>query len=308
MRLRRRKEQKKIQRQPGGDGQQRPFSYYTSRPTINNNRRNQQRRDSSEPRPLQVIKRLNWQMLPTYLAMAAIALSIVYLLWVDINPRVKIINQGDKASLLQTNDTYRLAGQDILAESPFNRLKPAVNTEEVATRFKERFPELAEVVITMPIASHRLLFTLQAAEPIFVLLNSASNESYIIDERGRALVATDKVADINQLKLEQIIDESGLELTAGKNVLPAEDVAFIRSVIAQFQAKQIDIQSLKLPTIPNELHVQLRGEPYFIKFNMSGNSRIQVGSYIAAREKLAGEGNLPGEYFDVRVEEKVFYR
>jgi hypothetical protein len=116
------------------------------------------------------------------------------------------------------------------------------------------------------------------------------------------------VPNLANLGLLTIADQSELEITPGKGALPARDVAFIQQLIAQFDSKKIAVESLTLPPLARELHVKIKNQPYYVKFNLDADMQQQAGSYFAVIEKLTGEKGIPKEYIDVRVEEKVYYR
>src|SRR5690606_27795741 len=102
--------------------------------------------------------------------------------------------------------------------------------------------------------------------------------------------------------------QSGLQIEEGMPVLTKEDIDFINVIFAQLVADDQSVASATLPPIANELHIRLSGQKYFVKFNMEGDARYQVGAFLAVKQKLQADGRKPADYIDVRVEEKVYYR
>jgi hypothetical protein len=131
---------------------------------------------------------------------------------------------------------------------------------------------------------------------------------FILDADGRALIAANQVSKLDKLDVPVVNDESGLPIETGKVVLPRSTVAFIGEVVGQHKAKDLKITSLVMPPGTNELHVRVDGAGYFVKYNLHGNAREEVGSFLAAKARLEVEKKTPGEYIDVRVENRVYYR
>lgn len=280
------------------------FSYYASRsPSDNTIKRQNNKQPAKKSRRF-----LNWQTLPIAVAAFVILMSLGYLLWLDINPRIEVIaSSPENKEIMQETEVYRQAGEELLSKSPFNRIKLTIDTNKLASDFMDRFPELSDVSITTPLAGHRLIFEIQPTTPTLALSANAS-DFIILDERGRALFQTSMAERVSKLGMPVIIDESGIEVKVGDNVLPRESVNFITEVVRQLQAKSIPIQSINLPAIANELHIRPANQNYYIKFNIVGDPRLQAGAFIATKERLDEEGKTPGTYIDVRTQEKVYYK
>lgn len=302
MKLWRRRRTNTNTRQAGSPGTANVFSYYANRTTGDV----VPSRHHSKPK---FKSRRLWHILPTVLAAVAILVSLGYLLWLDTSPRVVIVSSTPASeTVTQSKETYQKAGQKLLSQSIFNRIKPTVDTNKIADKFKAQFPEITEVAITTPIAGHKLIFEIQPTTPSLALNPAGSNELIVLDERGRALFKTRDTANINKLSIPIITDESGINIEVGDNVLPAENILFITQVVAQLRAKNIAIQSITLPQIANELHIRPADQAYYVKFNIVGEARLQAGSFIATKQWLEREGRAPTQYIDVRTEEKVYYQ
>ena len=251
--------------------------------------------------------RFSLKALPTVLAALAIVYSLGYLFTLETNPRIVVLGPEDRTSLLQDDSVYSEAAQEILENSIFNRNKLTINTDSTAEHLMNRFPELKDVVITIPIASHRPVFELEPALPTLILA-SANAGPFVIDAEGRAVVRTEDATSVDQLSLPHVTDESGLELVIGTPVLPQEDITFIANVYKQLKAAKLTISSMTLPPIPNELHVRLKDDKYYVKFNISGDARLQSGALLAVKKELRIKRITPRAYIDVRVKDKVFYK
>jgi hypothetical protein len=306
MRLFKRKSQDDF-RKPNPSGSANVFSYYTSRSRTEQKTGRGQQIYNEQHHHGWLRRLFSWQGLPALIATGVIVGSLSYLLWVDTNPRIEIVSEGQAPTLLQDINVYEEAGKEILSGSPLNRFKLTVDTPAIARELRSRFPELSDVVIIVPVASHRLVFEIQPAAPALIMASS-QYKAFVVDEQGRAVVEAERVMALSELSLPVVQDESGLEIETGKVALPKEDVEFIRDVTFQLRAKGMAIKSLGLPRVANELHIFPEGEQYFVKFNMTGDARVQAGVFMAVKERLQAEGRAPSSYIDVRIEEKAFYK
>jgi hypothetical protein len=230
-----------------------------------------------------------------------------YVLSLGTNPKILTINNRIDNSLLRPISVYQQSAQRILKSTPLNRSKITIDTGRFSQAMKQQFPELSEVSVTLPIVGHRPLVELAAARPRLILV-SQNGELYLVDSSGRALMKTSDAKGVNELQLPKVIDQSGLSIATGQGALTGNDVAFITTVVLQLQAKHLRIDSIILPPIPSELHVELKGSTYYIKFNLLTDARVQSGTFLAVKDKLASDHIAPKEYIDVRVAGRVFYK
>ena len=235
-----------------------------------------------------------------------ITISLGYLLWIDANPKISILSDSEDATLLQSSNVYQDAVKSMLIKSIFNKTKLTINTDKLARELKNKYPEIAEVAINIPIAGHRLLFEIEPAKKA-VILDTIKSGSFVIDDNGRAVVLTSDVADIKVLNIPKVIDETGLEIKVGQSVMKKEDVMFTLSLNRQIQSTNRQIRIIKMSKF-NELHVYLADKNYYIKFNLNSDVALQIGAFLAVEGKLSQEGVTPSEYIDVRVGGKVFYK
>ena len=90
--------------------------------------------------------------------------------------------------------------------------------------------------------------------------------------------------------------------------MPVGYVNFISTVIHQLQSKSLQVDNMVLPAKSFELNVHVAGQPYFIKMNLQNDATQQIGTYLAAAQKLSQTNQMPSSYFDVRVPGRVYYK
>ncbi len=299
--------------QPGREGAPQAFAYYSQRP--------QSARPADKPRRTMELKASSpsrkpstgfWPFLTQrfgfVIVMISIVLASVNMVRLSSSAKVESLNAPASSYILHDQATYQAAVDQYLHDSVFNSNKLTANMPRISSEMMRNFPELTSVSIAVPLIGHRPVVYIHSSEPA-LLLTSASGQTYVVDENGKALTTAARVHNLAALQLPVVHDESGLELQTGKQVLSQATTAFIREVTAQFKAKQLSVDSWKLPAGTSELDAFPTGLPYFVKFNYQHDSAVQqAGTYFAVKQKLEQQGTTPGTYIDVRVDGRAYYK
>lgn len=185
-----------------------------------------------------------------------------------------------------------------------NKTKPTLDKRGIADALKKQFPEIDSVKIEVPIISQIPTLRLSIAAPTF---NFSSNSNlYVVGSNGVIAGLSSQLTGASNLP--NVIDQSGLMAAIGKQVLSTEAIAFINTILAQCQRAGLKVQSLTLPAAAQELDLRVQNQPYFVKFYLGGDVLSQAGQYLAAKHKFDSENTQPGQYLDVRVGGKIFYK
>ncbi len=244
-----------------------------------------------------------------YIYTAVAVLFILVILWfmtlVSTNPVVSVVSNKSDSAIQRPPEVYEQFISSQLRSSSSNRNKLTFNSNSLSTSIQSQFPEVSDVVVTMPLVGNRPHIHLLVSTPAFILSNASG--AYYISNQGVPLV---KVSDVtNRLQgISTVADESGVPIQVGKQVLPVETVSFIREIIRQMEVAKMKISSLTLPQEANELQLRLEGKPYVIRFNTMGDPVVQAGSYLALNSHKKGDTGWGSEYIDVRVEGRVYFK
>lgn len=231
---------------------------------------------------------------------------LVEILSLTTSPRIVIVGSSASRYSLRATSIYQAQASQILASSIWNRNKITVDTAHVSSAMQTKFPELATVTITLPLLGHRPVMYLQPTEPALIL--HAGSGSFVIGDSGRAMLLTSQLPAQATKSLPILTDQTGLQVHLGKAALASAQVAFIQTVLAELQAKQVAISGLRLPNSTNELDVYPSGQSYYVRFNMQqADARQQAGSYLAVRAALQKQNVTPAKYVDVRVDGRAYY-
>jgi len=287
------------------------FSYYSAR--SGTTRQQSRRTDPAPPikreKDQKNLRRTanRWAAyIPSLIVGLVLLLCMVYVSTLTGNPRLQMVGNPQASGLVAGVAAYETDVQAVFSESLLNRSKLLINTDELAKKLQDKFPELGEVAVVLPLIGRRPIVQIRPAEPALTL--GTLQGALVIDEHGRTIAKARDVESSILDKLPTLQDESGLSLERGNYALPEETVTFVKSIAGQLDSKRLKVGSMLLPVTANELHVRLQGKPYFVKFNVRGQGRTQVGTFIATKEKLEAGKITPREYIDVRVPGKAFYK
>lgn len=215
---------------------------------------------------------------------------------------------GKPQSASRDPKAYENAVRDILASSFRNTNKVTVDTRAISETLRENFPELAGATVSLPLVGHRLTVYVDVSSSR-LLITAADGSTYVLDDHGKAIAPMVTTDELLRAGLPQLHDQSHLDIEVGKTVLPSTTVAFIAEVSRQFKEAGIEVASMTLPTTPGEeLQVRIKDVPYYIKFNVRGNARVEVGTFLALKQYLDAQKKTPTAYIDVRVENRAYYR
>lgn len=281
------------------------FSYYANRSTAETTRG---RGEIAAERSSRLALKRWMGYAPSLAAGIALLVCLGYVSTLNADPNIQVVGQAAQVETLVSDmSSYRDEFRSVLTDSPFNRSKLFINTDHIARKLSERHPELGEISVVLPLVGRRPVFKVRPAEPAITL--SASGGPYVVDTKGRVLAYTRDTNSSITDKLPVVRDESGLPIERGNSVITNETIRFITLVTGQLAHANVRPEALILPqTNAGELHMRLEGKPYFVKFDMRGQGRLQAGAFIAVKEHLEQQGKTPGEYIDVRVPEKAFYK
>jgi hypothetical protein len=244
------------------------------------------------------------RLIPTIVAATVILASLLLNLTLSSSPVVSTVDGNTPP--YRNHDEYRAEAQRLLNDSLGNKTKLTIQTGEIEQQLLARFPELKAAALRLPILGRRPNLIIEVRSPKLIL--STPGKSYILDNSGRAVSELQNLSPDARQGLLVVKDESGLDLQTGSQAITTETVSFISAVSAQLKAQSLTLQEFTLPQVANELDIKLEGLPYYINTDASGDARLQIGSFLAVKERLSREGVTPSEYVDVRVEEKVFYK
>jgi hypothetical protein len=208
--------------------------------------------------------------------------------------------------LLSGSKIYSEKIQEIFSSSPTSRTKISINTHSIENAVQKDFPELSSVSVVLPVIGHTPEVVIQIAKPAILLKNN--NNNFLLDNQGRVIYKITDLSKYNSLSLPVVNTSVNAGISTNQQALSSGDVQFIEFANSQLRAQKISISSMNLPVNTRELDVNVSNPNYLIKFNLEEDPRVQVGTYLAVRQKLVSSNTTGFSYIDVRVLGRAYYK
>ena len=231
----------------------------------------------------------------------------VCLLYLGNSPKIILLRDSTTAYFLQDSRVYQHAAEQSISKSIFNHNKLTIDTASVRLDLLKNYPEIKNVSVALPVFGRQPQVYIEPYKPSFILTTTSSN-AFLLDATGRALATTSQISDVDKLNVPTLQDRTGIDVKLGNRALPSTTVSFVQTVVAALKSKGVTASSMVLPPAAYELDVSIAETPYFVKFNLQNDPMEQAGTYLATRGRLASEHVMPGQYIDVRVPERAYYK
>lgn len=229
---------------------------------------------------------------------------VVYNTTLTTNPAVVLTGTPAERAGLKEAQVYQRASAELLGATLLNRSKLTFNGKEFQQAFLQKFPEAANVQVTLPILGNQPKVRIDPSPGALTLIDN-TGASFIVNERGLVIA---KNASRGDQTMAVVNDTSGIKAQLGKQILPSDNVAFILRVRSQLAAKNIQVVSFTLPPATHQLQAKIHDKPYYVTFTFTNNVDQQIGAYLAVQRKLNETKVTPSQYIDVRIGERVFYK
>lgn len=233
-------------------------------------------------------------------------ISLINILAVSSNPKIVLLD-SNQIGYLHTAAEYQKAAKILFSKSFVNSNKITIDTVGISEQLVHQFPELSYVIIKLPLIGHDPIVYL-SPNKVLIAITTSNNETYAIDSNGQVVGSIDSTG-FYRLNLIDIQDESTAPVRIGQPILSTNTITFIQAIIYQLEQRDITIAKLVLPSGASELDMNITGQKYIVKFNLEDPDPLQeVGTFLAIQHYLQGEGVIPSQYIDVRVDGRAYYK
>lgn len=239
------------------------------------------------------------------LGICVLALGItVYSTTLTTRPAIVLTGTPAERAGLKEPRVYQQASSELLGETLLNRSKLTFDHRDFQEAFLREFPEASGVRIVLPLVGSQPKVYIDPSPGVLALVDS-TGASFVVNERGLII---SKNASQGDQTMAVVNDTSGIEARLGKHILPSDSVAFILRVREQLAARGIEVASFTLPPATHQLQAKIKDKPYYVTFTFTNDADQQIGSYLATQRRLNEAKVIPGQYIDVRIGERVYYK
>jgi hypothetical protein len=232
------------------------------------------------------------------LIIGSIVFCLVYSLLIQPDSKIELSSSSYRALSVYKKEV------DVELGSLKNRTKITLDEQGLIRSLQNKFPEISGGTVELPLFNEKPTLHLNISPPAFFF--KSSDISYIVSSQGRVVAMNSSMPNIHDLPV--VNDQSGFQVSSGKQVLGASGIDFIQTIIKQCRYAKIPISSLTLPKLAQELDLRTGDRPYYVKFYLGGDATVQTGQYLASQHQFDTSNTQPSEYLDVRVAGKVFYK
>lgn len=184
---------------------------------------------------------------------------------------------------------------------PFSRSTLTLNFANLSTELATADQRLKEVVIARSWPSAVVIKVVER-QPSLGWKSGA--QTYVLDPEGVAVAyQTD-----TSLKLPVVEDSTNLPIKIGDHVVPTRFVRFVADLINTMpKSSGLQITGMRVPDTTSELYVTT-SRKFFIKFDTTREASEQIGDLKLVLDTLAKQKKTPGEYIDLRIAGKAYYK
>ncbi|HEX8350770.1 MAG TPA: hypothetical protein VF598_12475, partial [Hymenobacter sp.] len=184
------------------------FSYYANRSSVPTQRGRKDSSGAAQKKPRLMLLRHT----PTLVAVAVIVGTLFYATTLSTNPHVRHTDTNPGA-LIRPVGAYQAYASQQLSASTASQSKLTIDTDEVAAKIVDHFPELQDASVTIPLLGRRPIVQLVATQPAFII--SSSDGDFYLSDTGRVIIRVgDSVG--RPERIMTIVDQSQVPVSPGQ--------------------------------------------------------------------------------------------
>lgn len=265
-------------------------------------------RDSISP------KRITFSGFVTIVIVSSFLAVILYASSVSTSGSTATLKTGSYQ--FRSSSEYETYINNYISSHILTRSKLLFPVSEFNEAFQENYPEVTHIETKVPFADRNIQVSIMTPDPLFRIAGSYDGTVVkYIDANGTVISSSKNSTDD---KVPVLLVDSSVLTDVGTQLLTQNEVDILTLLKAEISKDNITnlpedftISRAELDIANGRLEVGFDGVDYIVRFSTYADARNQVGALKAILTELysAGEGSeLPREYIDVRVYEKVFIK
>lgn len=233
------------------------------------------------------------------LVFAAVVL-LTLLLW-QLVAQVQIITSTKQLSEAFRAASYEEVVQEYLSLNPAQRLRVALNTDDLSRFVTAQLPEVEKLELTGAPGMAQGSFSITFRTPVAGWV--INGQQYYVDAEG--VVFQKNYYPSPEV---QIVDESGITPEQGTAVAGSRLLGFLGRVVSQAESRGYTVIRAVLPVnTTRQLDVFMEGSETRLKFSIDRGAGEQVEDADRVLRQLSRQGSRT-EYVDVRIPGRAAYR
>jgi len=204
---------------------------------------------------------------------------------------------------------------DYMQRSPISQSKLLFRSTDFEQSMIQEFPEIDQISAVIPLGGRKLDVNMSLSIPLALVMSGL--QKGVIDSTG-SLVSS----DIDSLLLSRLSDSLPSlrfstpqeNFSAGSTLLTSTEVELLQLIISELQnssttfasSDPLQVSEFLFNVSDGQLEVRFANQPFYAKFSIYADVRLQVGTMMQTFKQLDREGQLPASSIDVRVPGKVY--
>ena len=196
---------------------------------------------------------------------------------------------------------YEESIQEYLSRNPTERLRFNLDESHLTEFVSQQYPEVAQVTQEGFAGFAASDFVIELRSP--VVSWQVGRTQYFVDKDGVSFERT--VFDSPEVR---VVDNSGVEYTAGTAIASARFLSFVGRAVAIAQQRGLEVSQVAIPAgTSRQVELLLKNVSYPLIFSIDRSPGEQVEDGLRAMKHFTESGRTPA-YVDVRVKGRAFFR
>lgn len=227
--------------------------------------------------------------------------ATTFLVWLLYEFTASVSVSPTNSGIVIQSERYQQAIISYMQSRPLERLRFALNEEQLSTYLKQQVPEVLDAHVNGASGFATSHFDISFRQPIASWL--IGSQQYYVDKNGESFRVN--YFDSPTVK---IIDESGIPQTAGTAIASSRFLQFVGRVVDTAKTRGMTVEEAIIPAgSTRQINIKINGHAYPIKLSLDRPVGEQVEDMQRAVAYLDSKGIVP-EYVDVRVSGKAYYK
>ncbi len=175
-----------------------------------------------------------------------------------------------------------------------------VNTGALVSYMRQAEPGIKDATVHRS-GTHTIAISVSERQPS---INWKSNNIlYLLDASG-TVIGTSRGAYV---KLPEVVDSTNLSVKLGDRVAPSAFVSFCSTVWNQIGGTGLNPVVMVVPETTSEVNVKT-DKSFVVKFDTTRSAAEELADLKAVQGELTKSRKVPGQYIDLRIPHKAYFK
>lgn len=236
--------------------------------------------------------------LGAFFVILAIFISLISIFLFQFISKVSIVSNESKS---QNLSKYEKSVEEYLNINPSERILSNLNKNALLESLQKDYPEVLSIsdIKFNGLTSYKIY--LDFRKPVASWL--VDGKEFFVDSEGVSF----NVNNFEKPSLN-IIDDSGVIVSNGKNVASSSFFSFIGKLVSAANKQGLEVSKIRIPPLSlRQVEVSAKGVSYFARMSTVDSAEGQIINFKKAIEYFRTHKISPN-YIDLRIEGKGYYK